>query len=234
MTRTADGPHLLLVEDDADIARLVIERLTTAGFVVDYAASIAAADARVRSQSHRLFIVDWMLPDGAGVDWIAAQREQGNRTPICMLTAKDALEDKLAGFSAGVDDYLAKPFALEELQVRVLALLKRSTVAFGSDTGLTVGDLEVHEDDRRVRVKGRPVDLTRREFDVLSLLVARQGKAVHREQIVQVAWPAHREVNFNTVDVYVSYLRKKLETSSVVIETVRGVGFRLVAEPSSP
>jgi two-component system OmpR family response regulator len=144
-----------------------------------------------------------------------------------LLTARDALEDKLAGFDAGVDDYLPKPFALDELLVRVRALLKRSGLNREPDEGLTVGNVVLFEQERRVLVGGKTVVLTRREFDALFLLAQRYDKVVTREQLLN-AWPGTREVNLNTIDVYISYLRKKLTGATVTIETVRGVGFRLI------
>mgnify|MGYP000414927187 FL=1 len=217
---------VLLVEDDADIARLITERLVGAGYQVWHGASVAAAAALWQQHRPQVLLVDWMLPDGSGVDWVADLRAQHHEVPVCLLTARDALEDKLAGFDAGVDDYLPKPFALDELMVRVRALLKRSGLSRDVNQGLTVGNVVLFAQERRAVVAGKAVALTRREFDALLLLAQRYDKVVTREQLLN-AWPGTREVNPNTVDVYISYLRKKLTGATVTIETVRGMGFRL-------
>ncbi len=221
------GIPILLVEDDSDVARLMHERLSLAGFVVIHAASVAAATACFEQRQPRILLVDWMLPDGSGVDWIASLRAEGHTLPACLLTAKDALEDKLRGFSAGADDYLTKPFALDELLARVHALLKRAGVQSTERDLSAVGDLVIDHDARQASISGRVVPLTRREFDVLVLLASRMNKVVSRDQLIAAAWPANRDVSNNTVDVYISYLRKKLEPTTLVIETSRGVGFQL-------
>lgn len=230
-SNVAPNSHLkaavLLVEDDADIARLITERLVDSGYKVWHGASVAAATALWEQHRPQVLLVDWMLPDGSGVDWVSSLRAQHHEVPICLLTARDALEDKLAGFDAGVDDYLPKPFALDELLVRVRALLKRSGLNREPDEGLTVGNMVLFEQERRVLLGGKTVVLTRREFETLFLLAQRCNKVVTREQLLN-AWPGTREVNLNTIDVYISYLRKKLTGATVTIETVRGVGFRLI------
>ncbi len=170
-----------------------------------------------------------MLPGSDGFELCRRLRSEGFDLPVCMLTARDALQDKLDGFDCGADDYLTKPFEIEELAARLRALSRRGT-SHAAANKLTHGDLTLAVESREVRVADVLMVLTRREFDALALLMTRAGNAVSREDFLDAVWSGDRLVTLNTVDVYMGYLRKKLAAaeSAVRIDNVRGVGFKLV------
>lgn len=223
--------NLLLIEDDSGIARAVQAGLDGAGFTVRWARSAEAAAALLSHDIYRAIILDAMLPDDDGFALCARLRGQGLDTPIIMLTARDTLDDKLAGFAAGADDYLTKPFAIDELAVRLLAVCRRRNATPSADRHdeITVGDLCIKPSARELLVGNKPVPLTRREFDVLLCLAERASTVVSRQQLLQRAWQDSKQINLNTVDVYINYLRKKLShaNSAVDIQTARGIGFKL-------
>jgi DNA-binding response OmpR family regulator len=218
---------VLLVEDDPGIGRFVSRGLAAEGFEVEWVRAGKAAQARVHAQAFDAAVLDLGLPDIDGFDLCRALRHDGVETPILMLTARDGLDDKLAGFQAGADDYLSKPFAFEELLARLNVLIRRGS---GSAGFSQAGRLRLDLRARTATLAEAAVTLSPREFDVLACLVRAPGQPVSRRDILDRAWGDAAEVAENTVDVYVGYLRRRLAAVAArpVIETVRGVGFRLV------
>jgi DNA-binding response OmpR family regulator len=222
--------HLLLVEDDPRLGRLlsrlfredrhVVELAGTGHDGLDLAESGSALDA---------IVLDIGLPDLDGLEVARRLRASGRTTPIIMLTARDALTDRVAGLDAGADDYLTKPFAYEELAARLRALGRRaSATARANGATLSSGPIALDEARRLVTVDGRPVDLTPREFALLECLLRHPGHALSRDQLIDQAWPLGVAVTPNTVDAFVTFLRRKLGSRGAArIETVRGVGYRL-------
>jgi two-component system response regulator PrrA len=208
---------------------VALERaLRLEGFAVLLAADGAAALAAVAADSPAAIVLDLGLPDIDGREVAARLRAAGVETPICILSARDEVADRVAGLQAGADDYLVKPFAIEELVARLHALLRRGAPQT-SGTVLAVGDLRVDPERRSAVRAGAPLDLTRREFDLLEALARHAGLVLSRTQLLEQVWGYDWEVDGNVVDVFVGYLRRKLEADgrARMIHTVRGVGFVL-------
>lgn len=223
--------NILLIEDDPGIGRFVSRGLSAEGFTVEWLRRGAEAPALLKSDLYSAAILDLGLPDIDGVDLCETLRREGVETPILMLTARDTLQERLDGFRSGADDYLCKPFAFEELLARLNAVARR-----GEARGrvLTVGALKLDLRAREARIGDEALVLPRQEFEVLRCLAEAQGQAVTRQAMLDQAWDPSAELNENTVDVYIGYLRRRLgrHAAAPVIETVRGLGFRLV--PPAP
>jgi two-component system OmpR family response regulator len=219
------NPRALVVEDDADLRRLLRKGLDEEGFEVVPVARGAEAIAVAAEDPPDVLVVDIGLPDADGRDVCQALRAQGLEAPVLFLTARDAVTDRLSGFSAGGDDYLTKPFALAELVARLRALLKRS----GLDSTTAVGDLVLDPVTHGATCEEEKVALTPTEFRLLATLAARPGEAVRRRELIRAAWPDGAIVHDNTLDVYVARLRRKLRQlpTSTGIHTVFGVGYQL-------
>jgi DNA-binding response OmpR family regulator len=224
--------RVLLVEDDVSIVAFVRQGLTEAGFTVDVAADGLEGLAAARVAPYDTIILDGMLPGLDGLDVLAELRRLGVRTPVLFLTARSAVDDRVAGLERGADDYLTKPFAFGELLARVRALLRRPPLQ--PDQILRVGALELDPLRRIVRRGGAPVDLSPREFALLAFLMRHAGQALTRTQIAEQIWSLDYAGDTNVVDVYIGYLRRKLALGpgGPLIQTVRGVGYRLSAEPA--
>jgi two-component system, OmpR family, response regulator MprA len=220
--------RLLVVEDDPQVRAMLTRALRYEGFEVAAACDGAEAMASLRSSRPDLLLLDLLLPDADGVDLCGRLRADGDPLPILMLTARDTVSDRVAGFEAGADDYLVKPFSTAELVARVRALLRRARDR-PPPSARRVGDLQLDASTHEVRRGGRPVRLTRREFDLLALFLDHPGTVLARERLLTEAWGYHSPVETNAVDVYVGYLRRKLEEGGEprVIHTVRGVGYVL-------
>ncbi|MEM7084410.1 MAG: response regulator transcription factor [Pseudomonadota bacterium] len=217
---------LLIVEDDARVARMIERGLSAEGYnctVVGEA--ITALDAAVDMDA---IILDRMLPGGDGLDICRRLRAKGNRVPILMLTALAEVDERVDGLRAGADDYLAKPFDFEELLARVEALVRRAAPQVESQR-IALGSLIIDVDRHTVRLDDRDIAVTALEFDLLKLLARHPDRFWSRERILNRVWPATSEPETNVVDVYVSRLRRKLDRdqSTSLIETRRGVGYRL-------
>jgi DNA-binding response OmpR family regulator len=224
-----DRPAVLVVDDDASI-RVALERaLRLEGFAVDVADGGRRALELVEARRPALIVLDVVMPDLSGVTVTSRLRARGVDTPICILSARDEVRDRVAGLEAGADDYVVKPFELEELVARLRALLRRAPSAGGEL--LRVGDLMVDPLRRVVRRAARPVELTRREFELLLELARHPGMVLSRTQLLERVWGYDFEADGNVVDVFVGYLRRKLEAQGEprIIHTVRGVGFVLRA-----
>jgi two-component system response regulator MprA len=218
-------PQVILLEDDAELRSLIARGLREEGFEVTTAATAAELLGRIGDADPDALVVDIGLPDADGRDVIQTLRAQGVGAPVIFLTARDALPDRLAGFAAGGDDYLTKPFAFAELVARLRALIKRG----GSDLSVEVGGLRLDPATHDASCGGQAIDLTPTEFRILARLGATPGDAVRRRELVNAAWPHGAIVNENTLDVYIARLRRKLATlpNAPEIATVHGVGYSL-------
>jgi two-component system, OmpR family, response regulator len=218
---------LLLVEDDAKIAAALRRGLLAEGFTVEVAADGVDGLWRAREGSYDLILLDIMLPGRNGYRVCADLRQEGDTTPILMLTAKEGDLDEAEGLDAGADDYLRKPFSFPVLVARVHALLRRA--ALGDPPPLTAGDLRLDVRARRAFRDDREVSLSAREFDLLAHLVRRSGQVVSKREILAGVWDDDFTGDPNVVEVYVARLRRKLDGSSdrPRIETVRGAGYRV-------
>jgi two-component system OmpR family response regulator len=219
--------HLLLIEDDVQLAAEIAAPLSAQGFevtrVTDGEAGLEAATAR----SFDLVITDRMLPSLEGLEIVRALRARGDQVPILVLSALDTVDDRVLGLRAGSDDYLGKPFALEELLARVESLLRRRQTA--AETVLRVDDLEMDLIAHRVTRAGREVSLTGREFRLLEFLMRHAGQVVTRSMLLEAVWDIRFDPQTNLIDVHVSRLRQAVdrEFDRPLIHTVRGVGYSL-------
>jgi two-component system OmpR family response regulator len=221
----AHGETILVVEDDDELRGVLARGLREEGFSADAVTSGADALDRVTRAVPDAFVIDIGLPDSDGRDLCQALRAKGVRSPVLFLTARDALVDRLSGFDAGGDDYLAKPFAFVELVARLQALLRRS----GSDAALESAGLRLDPVSHSVGDGSTTVALTPTEFRLLARLLARPGEAVRRRDLVRSGWPHGAIVRDNTLDAYVARLRRKLRNLAAApeIATVHGIGYRL-------
>jgi DNA-binding response OmpR family regulator len=219
--------RLLIVEDETRIAELIQEALTRAGFAVDTVQLCTDARASLETTSYDAAIVDLGLPDGDGLDLLAQLRANRNPTPILVLTARDAVEDRVRGLDAGADDYLVKPFAMAELIARTKALLRRPGGALGMT--LRAGNVSFDTVERDVRVGGVSLILPRRESAILENLMRRLGRVVPKPILEEKLYGLNDEPGSNTIPVHVHHLRRKLldAGSTAEIHTVRGVGYLL-------
>ncbi|WP_228786532.1 response regulator transcription factor [Nocardia terpenica] len=216
--------RVLVCEDDRELGDEVAAGLRAAGFAVDLARDMSDADLKITVNRYDCLIIDRGLPDGDGLDLVRAHRESGQRTPVLILTARDGLADRLDGFAHGADDYVVKPFDLDELAARVRALCRRQERP--APTRTQVRDLVVDRPRRRVQRAGVLLTLTPKEFGVLELLAARAGTVVTRSELIECCWDEMAEPASNVVDVVIAQLRRKLGTPAL-IDTVRGVGFTI-------
>jgi DNA-binding response OmpR family regulator len=219
---------VLLVEDDARIASFVRRGLEAEGYRVDLAESGREALTLAHDHPYPLIILDRMLPGLDGLSVCRSLREIGSDSMILMLTAKDSLQDKLDGLGGGADDYLTKPFAFDELLARMHALLRRGP--YREEAGeIRVGDLVLDPDDRSVKRGGRAIMLTAKEFALLSYLMSHPGKVLSRPRLLSNVWGYSFEPGTKVVDVYIRYLRRKIDEGEErpLIHTVRGVGYKI-------
>jgi DNA-binding response OmpR family regulator len=221
--------RVLVAEDDPGL-RSVLERgLREHGYVVDAVEDGSVALSYLRSYEYEVAVLDWRMPKQSGLDVVTAMRARGDKTPVLMLTARDATEDRVAGLNHGADDYLVKPFSFAELVARISALQRRPALAI--DPVLSSGDLEFDPATRVVSLRGEPVVLTGIETGLIELLLRRSPAVVNRRTIAVQVWDDEADaVGSNTIDVHVGRLRAKLGEASTRIETVRGIGYRLVSE----
>ncbi|MBL8343847.1 MAG: response regulator [Rubrivivax sp.] len=215
--------RILLIEDDSMIGKAVREGLIRAGFAVDWVIDGRAAELSLSSGAYDLAILDLGLPKKDGMALLAWLRRLGNQLPVLIASARDTVQDRIAGLGAGADDYVLKPFDLDELVARVRAVLRRHA---GSGTPLlTFGSLSLDPARRSVTLRGHPVELSAREFAVLEALMQRPGAVVSRRKLEEAVYSWGDEVGSNAVEVHLHYLRKKL--GAAVIKNVRGVGYRV-------
>jgi two-component system, OmpR family, response regulator len=219
--------RLLIAEDDVKLSTALARGLRGEGYAVDVAATGDEALFQARTYDYDAVILDLMMPGLDGMTVCRAMREGGCWSPVLMLTARDGVKDRIGGLDAGADDYLVKPFDFGELVARLRALLRRG--APERPPVLSAGDLEVDPATRTVTRDGRRVELTAREFAVLEFLVRHAGEVVTRAELLDHVWDQNYEGSTNVVDVYVGYLRRKLENpfGRPLIRTVRGAGYVL-------
>ena len=222
-----------MVDDDPDVLTSVARGLRHSGFDVRVAATGKEALRLLSSENHDALVLDVQMPELDGVAVVTALRALGNDIPICVLSARDTVNDRIAGLEAGADDYLTKPFDLGELVARLHALLRRAAHSGEGSGAVTVGPLMVDPARRLVFVNGERADLTKREFDLLSVLAANAGVVLSRQRLLELVWGYDFDVDTNVADVFISYLRRKLERDGVprVIHTLRGIGYVLRPEP---
>lgn len=216
--------RILIIEDEPGIAGFLKEGLEEECFAVDVADNGREGLAMALSSDYDLLVVDWLLPGLSGVEICRQFRKENNQVPIIFLTAKDTLDDVIFGLESGADDYMKKPFAFEELLARIRVQLRRS--ASGSSL-LEAGGVEMSLAAHRVTCNGKDVSLTPKEFALLEYLLHNKGRVCTRSRIIEHVWDIHFEADTSVIDVYVNFLRKKLDVSgcSDFIETVRGVGY---------
>ncbi len=219
--------RLLVVEDEVKLGQALVEGLTRAQYTVDYARDGEEALDYAGTSGYDVMLLDVMLPKIDGFEVCRRLRADGVRTPILMLTARDAIGDRIAGLDSGADDYLVKPFAFGELLARIRALLRRDATT--KEETLRIADLTLEPAAQRVLWAGRPVDLTAREYRILDVLMRRPGWIVSREALIESVWGFDFTDTSNLVEVYVGRVRRKLseQGAPALIQTVRGAGYRL-------
>ncbi len=219
--------RVLVVEDESSIAAFLKQGLTEEGFAVDVAGDGETAVDYALAAAYDVIILDVLLPRKDGLEVCAELRRRDLRTPILMLTARGEVEHRVQGLDAGADDYLVKPFAFAELLARLRALLRRPGPSLSAK--LQAGDLTLDPATRRVERAGRPIDLTPREFALLELFLRHPGQVLSRTQIAEHVWNFNFYSESNIVDVYVRYLRRKIDEGheAKLLQTIRGVGYRL-------
>ncbi|MEV7987364.1 response regulator transcription factor [Micromonospora sp. NPDC085948] len=238
--RTADGsatsdtpPRVLVVDDELFLADLVASALRYAGFASTTAGDCAEAEATVARERPDLIILDVLLPDGSGIDLCRRLREKGVLAPVIFLTARRAVADKVEGLSVGGDDYLTKPFSLDELVARARAILRRSQLAAPAPPreetgGLRYADLVIDQEAHVVRRQNVVIDLSPTEFNLLRYLVQNAGRVMSKQQIVDQVWEYDFGGNHGVVSTYISYLRRKIDQfDPPLIQTIPRVGYTL-------
>ena len=213
--------RVLLIEDDESIAQGLAATLRQAGYAVDACATLSAAHAALRVEPFDLILLDLGLPDGDGLDWLRQQRQQGMSAPVLIMTARDALPDRVAGLDAGADDYLVKPVAPEELLARLRVALRRSEGR--ASPLLRHGTLEVDPAAHTVRRDGQPVTLRAKEFALLLVLLRAAGQVVSRQRLEESLYGFDEGLESNALEVHIHHLRKKLGDD--LVKTIRGVGY---------
>lgn len=218
--------RLLLVEDTFDMAEAIMIRLGRSGIACDLAKTLEQARDCVEVQSYDVIVLDINLPDGLGTELLKEMRSRGDRTPVLMLTAEFSVDDRVSSLNSGADDYLVKPFDHRELEARIRALYRREQGDKAEE--LTLGNLTFNASARVVRQDDSPINLTRREFSLLEILVRNRGRTVSKERLFEGIFSFDdTDVSMNALELYVARLRKKLSGCSIRIETQRGLGYKL-------
>jgi two-component system phosphate regulon response regulator PhoB len=227
------GERILVVDDEPDITALVAYHLARSGYRVSTATNGSDALKAIKTEHPSLVVLDLMLPGLSGYEVIEQVRREPATAelPVLMLTARKDEVDRVRGFTLGADDYLTKPFSPQELVLRVAAILRRARAGPTSTDVLSIGPLRVERDTHRVSVGDEPVELTPTEYKLLLTLVERRGRVQPRAHLLEVVWAAAPDVQTRTVDMHVQRLRAKLGASADLIETIRGFGYRMRAEP---
>jgi two-component system OmpR family response regulator len=229
--RRADGNPIsvLVVDDEAVLAEMVSMALRYEGWEVTTAGDGSSAITVARSHRPDVVVLDVMLPDMSGLDVLRKLREQNPQLPVLLLTAKDAVEDRIAGLTAGGDDYVTKPFSIEEVVLRLRALLRRTGVTrVDSGAQIVVGDLVLDEDSHEVTRGGDPIALTSTEFELLRFMMRNAKRVLSKAQILDRVWSYDFGGRSNIVELYISYLRKKIDNGrEPMIHTLRGAGYVL-------
>lgn len=231
LTRADGSPiRVLVVDDEASLTDLLQMALRYEGWEIKTAADGSSALTTARDFRPDAIVLDIMLPDIDGLQVLQRLRADGNDVPVLFLTAKDALDDRIAGLTAGGDDYVTKPFSLEEVVARLRGLIRRSTMTVDANESpvLTVGDLELDEDSHEVRRNGRLIELTATEFELLRYLMRNPRRVVSKSQILDRVWDYDFGGKSSVVEIYISYLRKKIDAEGApMLHTVRGAGYMI-------
>jgi two-component system OmpR family response regulator len=231
LTRADGSPiRVLVVDDEASLTDLLQMALRYEGWEIKTAADGSSAIATARDFRPDAVVLDIMLPDIDGLQVLQRMRADGNDVPVLFLTAKDSLDDRIAGLTAGGDDYVTKPFSLEEVVARLRGLIRRSTLTADANESpvLVVGDLELDEDSHEVRRAGRLIELTATEFELLRYLMRNPRRVVSKSQILDRVWDYDFGGKSSVVEIYISYLRKKIDAEgSPMLHTVRGAGYMI-------
>ncbi|TDR84495.1 response regulator [Enterovirga rhinocerotis] len=217
--------RILVVEDDPILADGLRAGLALKGSATDVVATCEDAEAALSTTRYAAVVLDIMLPDGSGVDLLRRLRRKRDTTPVLLLTARDAIEDKVGGLDAGADDYLAKPFDLDELAARLRAITRRESGR--AESQFEHGNITLHPVDLSVTVEGHAVTLSRREFALLSALMERPSQVRSRAELEDVLYGWQEEVESNALEVHIHHLRNKIGRDA--IETLRGLGYRMRA-----
>jgi heavy metal response regulator len=222
--------RILLVEDEPGMAQFVRQGLVEQGYTIDVASDGGEGLEYALLSEYEVIVLDMMLPIMGGLEVLRELRDRGNKTPVLFLTAKAEIEDRVRGLDHGADDYLVKPFAFSELLARLRALVRRPPLQ--NDPILTMGDLTMDMAAHEVRRGGVKIELSPREFTLLELLLRHPNQVLSRTQIAQRVWNLDYYSNTNVIDVYIGYLRRKIDRGYEypLIHTVRGIGYRLAAE----
>lgn len=223
-------PQILVVEDQANLLRSIVRALNEDGYQAEPAETLSQASQQM-SPDVDLVILDLMLPDGSGLTWLKALRSTGDRTPVLILTARDTIEDRVVGLDMGADDYLVKPFALDELLARIRALLRREKNP--TEQRVTHNDLTVDLLTRTVQRAGRDIDLQNRQLELLAYLISHANQVVSRDMIARDVWKEPTTTWTNVIEVQINQLRKKIEDPDLppLLHTIRGEGYLLGEQP---
>ena len=224
-TRTRADMRLLLVEDEAEMATWLVRAFKQSGFVPDHAPDAATAESLLAGNAYDAVVLDLRLPDKHGLVLLAEIRKAGNRTPVLVLTAQGSLQDRVKGLNLGADDFLSKPFAIEELEARLTALVRRSQAR--SHTPLKCGSLSCAHDSRSFLLAGLLLQLTPRESAALWVLLARSGSPVEKSHLSGKVFPTDSSAGPDAIELVLHRLRRKLTGGNVRIVTVRGLGYML-------
>ena len=232
-TTSVDAPHLLVVEDEPNIRELLATSLRFAGFEVEVAGDGASALDAVHRMEPDLIVLDVMLPDTDGFDVARRMRAADRQQPILFLTARDSLEDKIKGLTVGGDDYVTKPFSLEEVIARIRVILRRTTDIPSTESVLRFADLELDDEAHEVRRAGRVIDVSPTEFKLLRYLMLNPNRVLSKAQILDHVWDYDFRGEMGIVESYISYLRRKIDTEGLppLIHTKRGFGYVLRLPP---
>ena len=220
--------HILLIEDDPMIGQSLMRSLTDVGMSADWRHDGVAGELAIMSGGYTLILLDLGLPCKSGFELLRGMRARDDRTPLLIITAQDAVDDRVTGLDLGADDYLVKPFGLGELRARIRAILRRNAGPEAPQIGN--GEITLNLAARAARYRGKTLQLPAREFALLCALVDRPGTALSRSQIEERLYSGNEEVSSNAVEVLIHYLRKKFD--SEIIRNVRGVGWMVVKHPS--
>jgi len=221
--------RILIIEDEQDLAGLIEYNLRAAGFEPEVANTGASGLAKARARLPDLVLLDLMLPDVAGSEVLRMLKSDGElrKVPVVIVSAKGQESDRIQGLELGADDYVVKPFSVRELMLRVKAVLRRSDADDGAATQLAAGEIQLDTSRHQVRVKGEEILLTALEFRLLRTLMERGGRVQTREVLLSDVWGIQAEIHTRTVDTHIKRLREKLGPAGDIIETVRGVGYKL-------
>lgn len=222
--------RILIVEDEKDLAAIIKQGLEEEGYIVDVAHDGEEGLYMAESYPIDVMVLDVMLPAMDGLTVLSNLRKKGVQTPVILLTARDALIDKIKGLDTGADDYLTKPFVFEELLARIRSLIRRKTTV--KEAVIRIADLEIDTASHQVKRAGKPIALSAKEYSLLEFLAYRKGEVVSRTDIIEHIYNEDADMDSNVVDVYINYLRNKIdkEFSGKLIHTVRGAGYILKEE----